>query len=93
MSVLAHLGPVDVVVGLLIAAAVIGGLRHRGGLLSALARGAATALGCWVLAGVLLLWGPAPLGASVADSGLVQVAPPPVHALSQVGHLVSRARA
>lgn len=90
MNHLSHVGLIDLIIGLIIVASVIGALRRRAGIIAALASGVGTAVVLWLIAGGLIAWAPAAVGTAVGDSALVSLLPPPTHALHQLGDLVAR---
>lgn len=77
---------IDLIALVLIALAVLGGLRE-GRLLGALAAGAVTALGCWLTAAAVLAWAPAELREPVNRSALLRVVPAPVAAFDEAARL------
>ncbi len=90
MNFLTHLGLADLVIALIVVASILGALRRRAGLIAALASGVGTALVLWLVAGALLAWGPSSIASVTQSSALLQLVPPPVHALQQLGDLVGQ---
>ena len=84
-----HIGLVDLVIGLIIVASIVGALRRRAGLIAALASGVGTAVVLWLVSGALIVWGPGALGTATANSALISLVSPPTHALHELGTLVS----
>ncbi len=63
-----HLGLVDLAIGLIIVASIIGALRRRAGLIAALASGVGTAVVLWLIAGGLIAWAPDDLGTATTTA-------------------------
>lgn len=90
MFQLSHVGLVDLIIGLIIVASVIGALRRRAGIVAALASGVGTAVVLWLIAGGLIAWAPEAVSTATGNSALVSLVPPPTHALHQLADLVAR---
>ena len=84
---LQELGVVDLVVGVAVLASLLGALRARRGLLGALASALGTAVVCWLVAAVLLGFGPAAAADAVSARQLFALLPPPVAAVEQAVRL------
>ncbi len=82
------LGVVDLVVLLLVVAAVVGRLRYGGGLLAAVGSGLTVLVVAWLVAVGVATWAPGPAADLAADSSVVRAVPVPHHALDQAGQLL-----
>ena len=79
---------VDLLVAVVLAAAVAGAVRRGGGLLAGLATLVTTGIVAWLVVSALATWGPAPVASAARHSGLLEAVPAPARAFDQVDRLV-----